>query len=390
MFAVPRATGQALSLVSPGATIDQHRHRHRAPDTRPRGARQRWTVPVPGNVFGAPAFVGSSHVVVNVRGPGREGTVRALDLEDGHPVWEHRLGANSNVTPVVEDGVVIVAGEDGAVVGLDARNGAVIWQVALGGPIEGSPLVLEDAVLVGVGLTRRPAGPGRVARISRSGVVAWQVEMDASVPAGPTSFDQRRALVATARGTVHLVHTDDGELRDLVVPAESDHDETDAPIIGSPVRAPALRLPGVSVLLATSGTVLAIGDDGNDRWSWTSSSPVVAGELATDGTHVFVPGSDGRLLALDAHTGDRAWHLERLGRRGTALWSSPVVIGDAAMAVCSTGELVAVSVTDGAELFSLAIDGEPVAAPLDGDDHGRFVVASLGQEQRVTCWELVR
>jgi outer membrane protein assembly factor BamB len=165
--------------------MDPARLRHRATDLSPRSVHHRWDAPVRGNVFGGPAFIGASRVVVNVRAPGREGTVCAFDLDGGQLAWEHRLPRGSNAAPVAVGGVVVAVGEDGTVAGLDARTGQVVWQSELGGPLEGTPLVTDELLL---------ASSGALMAIDDDGTERWSwcssspIHAVTSPPTGPGSW----------------------------------------------------------------------------------------------------------------------------------------------------------------------------------------------------------
>lgn len=365
------------------------RHWNRVvPEARPRGFAPRWDLDVGTNVHAPPLVVDTSHVIVSLRGPGRQGTVRALDLADGSTRWETTLERGSSAEPVQVGRLAITTDEGGGVVALDVDDGRTVWRASVGGPVQGGPLAVAGGLVVGIGLSRPPDTPGAVVGLTNDGSLVWRTELAREVPATPTRFSDGQAAVATMAGTVHLVDVDTGEVTDLIVPAESEHDAPDAPIVGSPVTAPIVRLDDSIVVLASSGTLLAADDEGTVRWAWEPVSGNFS-SLASDGERVFLPGGDGRLVAFDARSGDRLWQVERLGRREPHRWQTPLVVGDAVLAPCSSGELVAVHAAEGRELAAVALGDDAIGARLATDAAGSVLVGSLGQARRVACWDLV-
>jgi outer membrane protein assembly factor BamB len=55
------------------------------------------------------------------------------------------------------------------------------------------------------------------------------------------------------------------------------------------------------------GTFVKAWDPVTQQQRWSVSQAFSAGLLATAGNLVFVPGSDGKLVALNASTGERLW-----------------------------------------------------------------------------------
>ncbi len=364
------------------------RHWNRvSPEARPRGFSPRWELDVGSNVYAPPLVVDTSQAIVSVRGPGRQGTVRALDLADGSIRWEATLERGSSAELVQVGRLVITTDEGGDVVALDVDDGRMVWRTSVDGPVQGGPLAVTGGFVVGVGLSRAPVTPGAVVRLADDGGPLWRTELAREVPATPTRFSDGQVAVATTAGTVHLVELDTGEVTDLIVPAGSEHDEPDAPIIGSPVTAPILRFDDGLVVLANSGALLAVDDDGTERWAWDPVSGNFS-SLASDGERVFLPGGDGRLVAFDAGTGDRVWQVERLGRREPHRWQTPLVVGDVLLAPCSSGELMAVHAMEGHELASVPLGPDVMGSGLATDADGSVLVGTLGQARRIACWDL--
>ena len=62
----------------------------------------------------------------------RSGTVTRLDAVTGTARWSRSIGADARATPVVVDGLVLVADERERLTALDAATGAIVWQREVG------------------------------------------------------------------------------------------------------------------------------------------------------------------------------------------------------------------------------------------------------------------
>lgn len=85
---------------------------------------------------------------------------------------------------------------------------------------------------------------------------------------------------------------------------------------------------------------------------------------------LFLPVSDGALVALDRSTGAEAWRRRAAG----ALASSPLVVGDVVYQTSKEGSLQAFAVDDGEELWRFATDGPVESSPIHVD--GRIIFGS--------------
>lgn len=253
-------------------------------------------------------------------GVGSDGRVSAVvtranqvvALEGGRELWRHRLATQSYTAPLVAGGRVFVLGADRSLVALDGRSGALLW--SLQRPAE--PLVLRQAgVLLPVGNTLVAGLAGRLAGINPDdGRVLWE------------------APLASARGT-----NDVERLVDLVGGVDRQ---------GSVACARAFQT-AVGCVDTATGAV---------RWSRPANG---ATGIAGDGERLYGAESDGRLLAWDVGTGDRAWSNERLKWReltGTLVLGRSVVVGD------SAGLVHLFSRQDGSALSRLSTDGSGIAA----------------------------
>lgn len=114
---------------------------------------------------------------------------------------------------------------------------------------------------------------------------------------------------------------------------------------------------GGLVLVGTQqGEVIALNDaDGEILWRQQLSSEVLAPPKANDDV-VIVRTADGRLTGLSAQSGNVLWNYQRnvplLSLRGV---STPLIVGDKAIAGFDNGMLVALSLTDGKVVWERAV-----------------------------------
>lgn len=126
---------------------------------------------------------------------------------------------------------------------------------------------------------------------------------------------------------------------------------------------------------STYGTVCALSaDSGTEQWETRLSSPVRT-MAACDGRYVCVGTKDGRLVTLDAVTGDPIWE-ERINR-DYAVLSSPTVANETVYVGSDDDAVLAFDLATGSEVWRFETDAavDSNAAVVDGilyiaDNHG--------------------
>src|SRR4051812_8866598 len=80
---------------------------------------------------------------------GRARTTGEVSGGTFRPMWDHASAGGKLVSsPVVADGVVVLAGTGGAVTGLRVKDGRPMWQQTLVGGVASSPAVDRGRVFV--------------------------------------------------------------------------------------------------------------------------------------------------------------------------------------------------------------------------------------------------
>jgi len=257
---------------------------------------------------GAPltAGVGSDgrHAAVVTRGN------ELVVLDEGRPAWRTRLGTRVLTAPLVAGERVFVLGVDRSVHAFDVLDGRRLW--ALQRPSD--PLTLGQAgVLLPFGdMLLAGQGPRLAALDPLRGGVRWEV------------------AVAAPRGTNEVER-----LADLV--------------------GPAVRL-GPSVCVRAFQAAVACVDAARGVLQWSRSAGGAQAVAADEGVLVAADGSD-RLSAWRQGTGQLVWTSEKFLFRqlsGITAAGSAVVFGDL------EGQLHFLDRQDGRPLLRLPTDGSPI------------------------------
>jgi outer membrane assembly lipoprotein YfgL len=259
---------------------------------------------------GAPlaAGVGSDGTTAAVVTRGNE----VVALSAGKVLWRQQLGAQAYTAPFVAGGRVFVLAGDRSVSAFDGQTGRKLWTQSR----PGEPLVLrQSGVMLAVGDTLVAGQAGRLAGLNPSnGSIRWE------------------APIATPRGT-----NDIERLVDLVGRVSR---------VGDSVCARAFQA-AVGCVNASRGTVL---------WSKPAN-----GAEGVHGDERVVVGTenDGKVIAWQRATGERAWVNDKLLYRGL---SAPLVVGSSIAVGDNTGLVHFLSAGDGSVLHRLPTDGSAVVA----------------------------
>lgn len=307
--------------------------------------------------------------------------------------------------PVIDGDTLFLgtaAGE--ALYALDRRNGVIKHRYPAAGSVQSAPRVTDDAVFFG------DTG-GRLWRYARSGRPGWSYDAGAPILVQPL-LDGETIYVATVDDLVLAVDADTGALRwryqhktDIARRTELSLYAAPPPVLvddqlyvgfsdgtlmslepggGDPKwqrRIGAGRYPDVVAAPLQAGDVglvyvsgyyepFAALEPAEGKVVWTAPNGAAARPaLATvDGRVLLIhPGTDGRLRAFDARTGDPIWTWDS----GTSGALTSPVITEAGVLIASTDQTVElVGLDDGETRWSyvpdMGIDGVSVSPAVDG------------------------
>lgn len=128
----------------------------------------RWKTQLPGRILHSPASDGRHLFIVS-----EAGTVQALALRDGRPTWQYRMKSRSGAAPMVHAGRVFANDRSGVLYALDATDGRSLWRTQFWTSwIESEPAFDGDTLYIGSSDLRKIS-----AIDTRNGHVRWRTDV---------------------------------------------------------------------------------------------------------------------------------------------------------------------------------------------------------------------
>ncbi|MFN8532952.1 MAG: serine/threonine-protein kinase [Dehalococcoidia bacterium] len=311
----------------------------------------------------APPIVANGLVLVGLA----DGRVVARDLVSGNPKWEYKTSGSVEAGPAVADGLVFIGQKDGKVVAIDAAGGGMRWEFRTGGPVSAAPLAVD-------GILYAASNDGTLSALDAAGgSLRWRYDAGSAIDAPPAAGNGM-VVVATRDGRLHLLDARSGAARWVYR-------------TGGGVDAPPLLAGGFAYAANERGVVQAIdpfakgapfewelreiqaqlylwglpvglpGPQPGYKWSVNVASPVKAA-MAAAGAALFVPGSDGKLSALNALDGKVRWQHQFGGPV-----APPIVAGDLVYAGAEDKRLVVLGAASGEKILEIALAGKIRVSP---------------------------
>ena len=326
-----------------------------------------WQFQTEGQILGAPAVVdGLVFVGSNDR------RIVALDEESGSVVWEHPLDIQPNSVPTVAGDFLYWGLRDGRIIALDYKTGDTVWTYKTGAAIYGAPTVVDGVLYVG------SSDGGIYVLDALTGEERWNKITQNWVVSSP-SVDQGILVFGGQDGELYMFDANNGTLRHQVD-------------LGSGVDNSTTIVDGIAYLATRSGTLVAFDYTQKSTafqkavWSWWfqlwiwNVAPIpdpipglqwarrlretVVGDMATDGSRLFVNTTDGTLRAIDLKKGTTDWETEGLG----TLYSSPIVSGDTVVQTSVDGAVYGLDISNGEEKWRISVDGSVISSPVLAGD----------------------
>jgi len=265
--------------------------------------REAWSVNTHALIEFPPAIHGGVAYLINKYGNGK-----AVRLRDHKVLWEitdhpSNKGKPTFVTaPVYYRGRVFGAFLNGYVVAGDARTGKEIWETKLNAHLESSPLAVDGRLYLGTDTTNL------VALRAADGKVVWSFNSPGAIKASP-SYHEGRVFASDYESSAYALDARTGKLiwrtNTSEVPPYGE---------GGFFSSPAVAF-GRVYDARDDGTVYAFDErTGKVAWAFQAGgaiygSPAVARVPGTPPT-VYIGAENGRLYALDARTGKPRWHFD--------------------------------------------------------------------------------
>jgi outer membrane protein assembly factor BamB len=304
---------------------------------------------------------------------GEDGTVRALDLDQGEERWLASTPASIASTPSSDGNLLYAIGTDGSLRALSiAEGGGVVWQKD--GFLHGSIVTIAGTtVLAG-------ANGELVALAALDGSELWRA---------PAPGSTRAAL---AGELLYVSGAGSGELTVLGVDGSA---QRSIETYGAQVLTPAVVDGAVSVVARDvpggRNVVLAYDSAGAQRWAWQPPERArIHGHAVANGRIFVSTEVPGMLHGLDAVTGNELWPARELDER---LVTFPFVARDVVYLASATS-LFTLDAASGNRLWTLDIgsavevslavtDGLLLVTTTRDDGKGTITAFAAPTDQRV-------
>lgn len=222
----------------------------------------------------------------------RKGEVHTVELETGRGRGFKQMGESVEGSPLIHEGIMFVPVAWGkrVLVAFDLAKGTNLWRKR-GVPFA-TALIGHGETVIGIDIE----GTLRAFSI-RNGEEVWSLELApfTTFKASPVRLSDTSILVADISGKVYRVNVDEREVewtRDL-----------EAPIYETPA------VDGGEVVIATTrGTAhLLNADTGSDRWMWKGPEHLRMGAPAVSERYVILGSTEGTVRSFDRSTGELIW-----------------------------------------------------------------------------------
>ena len=341
----------------------------------------RWVSNVGGAVGASQPIVQGNTVLVVLTdyGQGDQGGVVALAADTGALLWRHTTPSPVVNNVAVDGAVVVVALSDGELRGLELTSGALLWQFALKQGLTARVSSLWAAPTVHRGIVYI-ATPGRLVGLRTvDGAVVWDKLMATD---NDTWLGSRAAvLIDESRAIVNLSRRQGMLAFDIATGRTVWRNESSATVA---INASPLATARGFVVVNSSGEVsLMRSSDGATLWSRSVTTDgfdwgysVMASPTVIDDTLV-VPTLWGDLVALDLLSGNELWRyraapglLNFAHYRGdfTGFTSAVAANGKVLWVAQGAGTLAALDGATGAQLWQSKLGAPLVGAPTIAGD----------------------
>ncbi|MFW3615005.1 outer membrane protein assembly factor BamB [Billgrantia antri] len=274
--------------------------------------------------------------------------------------WRQQVGkglgrATYPITPSLDGGVIYAADERGRVMAVEAQSGERRWQIDLEVGVSSGLTAVAGQVYLG---TRN----GEVLALSQAdGDVSWRTRVSSEVLAPPQP-NQQLLIVQSVDGTVTALDRLSGRERWV-------HTTTEPALTLRGTGTPTVIDPVTFAGFANGRLVTLDNRNGQPLWERRIAVPRGRSEidrmvdlggqpvLTPDG-RLFVTSYNGRLVALEAPSGEVLWEREHSG------YHTPVLVGDRLFAVNEASHVIAFDARSGEELWrNRDLEGRWLTAP---------------------------
>lgn len=297
------------------------------------------------------------------------GVVAAIDMSNGHKLWQNKLKLTISSGPTIQNDKVIIGG-NALVLALNLKTGAVLWKTAVTSEVLAAPKVQEDVVYVNTldgGLTALNANDGHQ---------LWRFALN------PPSVVLRRSCVPVVTNKHIIAGFANGKI--VVINRLDGSVDWVADLAIAKGRSDIQRMVDVSADLVVKDEVIyAVSYQGNlkafilatGQVLWEREVSSYAG-LVVDENKVYVAATNGDVLAFDRHTGGSVWVQPALHGRNL---SKPVIQKNMLVVADEDGYLHWLQKNQGNLIARYKFTGKGIEAPPLVHDNKLYVYARNGK-----------
>ena len=325
----------------------------------------KWTFKASDAIVSTPAVKGGRVYVTT-----HDRRIVALDAATGDLIWEQIDIAPIDSSPAVTDDMLFYGSRGKRVIALDADTGEFRWEfVAEANPTMGSAIVEDGVVYIGSG------DENVYALDALTGEEIWRFATLDWITNTPALSDDK-LVVSSMDGRVTIYDTDTGKRRfasriinrsvvgsPIIVEDSIYVPYRDGRLISINLNETEFPLSAKWFTLKTQLYVWALmGHPGLPKgFNWSARlGGTILTTPAVDGDTLFVSTQEGRLMAVDRHTGDRLWVYKTDGKS----LSTPTIVDDLILVGDRGGVLHAVDSSTGVERWTLPVAEHSLSTPV--------------------------
>ena len=308
----------------------------------------------PATAFAAPAQVANG-AWTHTNGSPAHATQHPALSPNPVPVWSSPVGKGDSrgnritAAPVGAGGVIYTLDSQSGVAAVNAANGGVIWRTDVSTPSDPSSDASGGGLALASGTLYVTSGFGTLTALDAgSGGTRWTQDLDAAATGAPTT-DGDLVYAVSRDGLGWAVETSNGRVRWQV------DGIGDAAGVTGPAG-PAVSGRSVFFPFGAGDIVAALRDGGTRLWGAAVTGARegrayfelddITGTVVVDGARLYAGNATGRIVALDAVTGERIW-TAREGAVGP-VWPA----GGSVFAVTDAGAAIRMDASNGAVMWS--------------------------------------
>jgi len=262
---------------------------------------------------------------------------------DPRPLWRTSIGRAVRGSPALGETILAVGTVDRNVVLVDRTSGEVLWRQRVDGTIRAGPLLDDDRLYVGT--EAQPEGRVHAIRL-RDGKTIWRTKVGSV--AAPLALDGDALYAGTEGGAVVRLDTE----------GEGGRIRWRRALSGA-IRAGPVATP-LGLAVATTADTLFLLDSATGQVHARLATPgTVLATPATDGRRLYFGTTGGRLLAVNLPSLTVQWDRSA----GDAVYGAAALSHDTLYALTRDGHLWLVPVNEAAAAKSYALGIVATAGP---------------------------